>query len=288
MYIDFIIFVDFFSCARYKNNRNSLIIYDKKVYIYPINIKSTVETRKDKCMFRSVFFNLFILTSFLSFISCNNESGVVHPEVQYGSISGKIIHPDNNLLIIVSSEDGADSGTRNNESQMFAFDRIKYGKCILQVLADGYGLFEEFIRLDKPVFICRDIVLAKVPRQISYIIPSSDIYLDSLYFSIYSTSITDSGFWSYINFNDIMDTASVNKALTILPDTAGVQTEWALNRSLSVFFPYWKLSTNDTVKVTIGRKALNRWNDTLDHDCTVFYPVDTNFIRTTWLKKSGM
>jgi hypothetical protein len=238
-------------------------------------------------MFQNAFFRILIvtITSFLTFMFCNKESGILQSGVQYGSISGKIIHPDNNLVIRVIAEDGIDSTTRNPESQMFIFDSIKCGKCILQVRADGYGLFEAMIMLDKPLFNCHDIVLAQVPQQISFIYPSNSQYLDSVYFSLSTPSVTDSSFGVFVNFVDKMDTASVNKALIILPDTVGVQTEWTLDRSLSLFFPYWKLSTIDTVKVTVSRMALDRWGDTLDRDCTVFYPVDTNFIRTTRLTK---
>ena len=81
------------------------------------------------------------------------------------------------------------------------------------------------------------------------------------------------------------DTASVYKALTILPDTVGVQTELVLRQALIVIFPYWKLATSDTVKVSLGRGAINKWGDSLDFVYTVFYPVDTNFIRTTQLEK---
>jgi hypothetical protein len=77
-----------------------------------------------------------------------------------------------------------------------------------------------------------------------------------------------------------MDTESVNKVLTILPDTVGVQKIWSLDMSISLFFPYWRLSKIDTVKITVGRQSINEWKDTLIHDCSVFYPVDTAFIRT--------
>jgi hypothetical protein len=216
---------------------------------------------------------------------CNKDSGV-QPPLQYGSISGKIIHPDNNLLIRVTSDDGVVTAPLNPETHMFTFDSIKAGNCILKVSANGYGLFEMVIVLDKPLYTCHDIVLTKVPPQINTVYPSSSQYLDSLFFNLSSPSNTDSGFWVFINFNEIMDTTSVNNALTILPDTVGIQKEWAITiRSLYLFFPYRRLSTIDTVKVAVGRKALTRFDDTLACDLNLFYPVDTNFIRTNRLKK---
>jgi hypothetical protein len=213
-------------------------------------------------------------------MACNNPAGV-----QYGSISGKIIHPDNNLHISVVSENGVDSTTLNPQSHMFTFNGIKFGKCILQISAKGYGFFEQMIQLDKPSYICHDIVLARFPAVINFIYPSSSQYLDLHYFSISSPSVTDSGFWCFINFDDKMDTPSVNKALTLLPDTVGIQKEWTpITTSLSLFYPYWRLSTIDTVKVKISRMALDQWGDTLDCDLMLFYPVDANFIRTL-LKK---
>jgi hypothetical protein len=232
-------------------------------------------------MFRSTFFKFLIAILFLTFIFCNKESGVLQSEgIQYGSLSGKIIHPDNNLLIRVISEEGIDSAARNPESQMFTFDSIKYGKCLLKVTANEYMLFEERITLDKPLYICHDIVLAQFPPQISYLYPPNSQYLDSFFFSLSSPSITDSGFVVSIAFNDRMDTTSFQGAFTILPDTIGVQKIWFFDTQISLFFPYWKLSTIDTVKVSISRIARNHWGDTLVRDCTVFYPVDTNFIHT--------
>lgn len=236
-------------------------------------------------MFQSIFFKFLMATSFLTFIFCNDEPGTVQTEAQYGSISGKIIHPDNNLLIRVTSDDGVVTAPLNPETHMFTFDSIKAGNCILKVSANGYGLFEMVIVLDKPLYTCHDIVLTKVPPQINTVYPSSSQYLDSLFFNLSSPSNTDSGFWVFINFNEIMDTTSVNNALTILPDTVGIQKEWTpITTSLSLFYPYWRLSTIDTVKVKISRMALDQWGDTLDCDLMLFYPVDANFIRTL-LKK---
>ncbi len=237
-------------------------------------------------MFRSTLNKFLLAASLLTCMFCNKDSGILQPEpVKYGKISGKVIHPDNNLLIRVVAEDGIDTATRNPETQMFTFDSIQCGKCILQVRADGYGLFQGMIMLDTAPFRFHDIVLAQIPSQISFIYPSNSQYLDSAYFSLSPTTVSDSGFWVFINFGDKMITESVNKVLTILPDTAGVQIEWTLDESLSLFFPYWKLSTMDTVKVTIGSKALTQWKDTLSGDCRVFFPVDTSFIRTIWQKK---
>jgi hypothetical protein len=232
-------------------------------------------------MFRSTFIRFFIVPSFLPFIFCTQPT-----DVQYGSISGKVIHPDNNLLIRVISQVRVDTVTRNPITQMFSADRIKYGKCILQVRAEGYGLFEQMIWLDKPQFKCQDIVLADIPQQISFIYPANSQRLDSLYYSFRSPSISDTGFWVFVNFNNLMDSASVKNALTVSPDMGGVHTDWDLDRSLSIYFPYSKLSTIDTVKVTVSRKAKNKeWGDTLDHDCTVFYPIDTAFVRSLLVNK---
>ena len=226
-----------------------------------------------------------MVTPFLTCMFCNNESGVLQAGVQYGAISGKILHPDNNLFIRMISEGGVDTTTRDPESQTFTFDSIKCGKCILQVRADGYGLFEEKFILNKPQFICHDIVLAQTPPHVSYLFPSNSQNLDSVFFSLYNSSITDTGFLVVVSFGTHMDTVSVKEALTILPDTVGVQTEVLLRMSLIVFFPYWKLATIDTVKVSIGRGAVDEWGVSLDCDYTVFYPVDTSFIRTTRLDK---
>jgi hypothetical protein len=219
-------------------------------------------------------------------MACNKDAGIIQSGVQYGTISGKILHPDNNMLILVTSEERVDTATRNPESQMFTIDSIKYGKCILQIWADGYGLFEQMLTIDKPLYICHDIMLAQFPSVINFIYPSSSQYLDFPYFSISSPSITDSGFWCFINFLDKMDTPSVNSALTLSPDAVGVQKEWTpLTTTLSLFYPYWRLSTIDTVKIKIGRTALDQWGDTLNRELLLFYPVDTNFIRTTMVKK---
>lgn len=240
--------------------------------------------RNGDCMFLSTFINVILVSLFLPLLFCN-ETGTLQPDgVQYGTISGRVLYPDTNLFIRMISADGADTATRNPESQMFTFNHIRFGNCILQVKADGYGLFEEKFVLEQPQFICHDIVLAQTPPQVAYLFPSNSQNLDSVFFSLYHSSITDSGFQVVITFNDIMDSASVFEALTVSPDTVGVQTELVLLRSLIVHFPYWKLAAVDTVKVSISTKAINKWKDTLGCTYTVFYPVDTSFIRTTRLE----
>jgi hypothetical protein len=236
-------------------------------------------------MFRSAFFKFLISASFLAFMFCNKDSGVSPPEgVKYGSISGKVIHPDNNLLISVIAEDGIDTTIRDPESQMFFFDSVKCGKCIIHVSADSFALFEQMLILDKPLFICHDIVLAQFPGRINFVYPSNSQYFDSVYLGISSPSVTDSGFWCFINFNAQMDTASVNEALALSPDTVGIQKIWTLTTSLSLYYTYWRLSTIDTVKVKIGRMAMDMWGDTLERDFMIFFPVDTTYIRKAKLK----
>jgi hypothetical protein len=96
--------------------------------------------------------------------------------------------------------------------------------------------------------------------------------------------MTDTGFQVVITLNSKYDSTVVYEALTVLPDTVGVQRELVQGQSLVVFFPYWKLATIDTVKVSIarqgkfGRFVADEWDDTLDFDYTVFFPIDTNHI----------
>jgi hypothetical protein len=232
-------------------------------------------------MFQSIFFKFLMATSFLTFIFCNDEPGTVQTEAQYGSISGKIIHPDNNLLIRVLSEDGADTIPCNPTTKMFTADSIKYGNCLIQVKANDYMLFEKKLVLDEPQYICHDIVLSPCPWQVAYLDPSSSQHLDSVFCSIHEPSITDTGFMVCLTFSNDMDTASVGNALTILPDTVGVQKIWARKLSLYLLFPYSKLATTDTVKVSVSKMAKNGWGDTLEDDFSFFYTVDTNFIRTS-------
>jgi hypothetical protein len=231
-------------------------------------------------MFRIVFFQFLFVASLLALIVCNNPEGV-----QRGSISGKLLYPDSNLVIRVVSGEGVDSTTRDPQSKIFTFDGILYGNCILQIKSKGYGLFEQKLVLDKPLFTCHDIALAQTPPDVAYLDPSNSRVIDSLYFSLESPAITDSTFMISLTFSDKMDTASVEKVLTILPDTVGVKLIWALRASLYMIFPYWKLATIDKIKVSVGRKAITQWGDTLASDYNVFYPVDTTYVRSSRLNK---
>jgi len=249
-----------------------------------MNIAPITGDRKNKHMFRGVFFTFLTALPILAFIFCSN---VTQPEaIEYGSISGKILYPDSNLLIRIIPEDGrVDTTTLDPVAQMFAFDSVKTGKCILQVSAKGYGFHEQKFILNKRQFICHDIALAHTPESVSYLFPSNSQNFDSLFFSVAHSSITDTGIQVIITFYDWMDSASVIKALTILPDTVGVQAELVLRQSLVVFFPYWKLASVDTVRVTVGTGAFDRWDYHLDFDYSIFFPVDSSYIRTARLEQ---
>ncbi|MBN1602774.1 MAG: hypothetical protein JW915_14285 [Chitinispirillaceae bacterium] len=237
-------------------------------------------------MKQTIYFKLLTVVSLPIFFFCINDSEISQPDgLHYGSISGKVVHPDNNLIIRVLSEEKIDTLFWDPGSQKFFIDGIKYGQLLLQVEADGYRFFEAKIVLDKPAYICNDIVLARVPSQIAYLYPANSQNLDSEYFDLHEPQVTDSGFQADITFNEVMKTALVNKVLTIYPDSAGVEVIWNFDRSLTIHFPYWKLATVDTVGVSIGRLAENRWDDTLDFDFSVFYPVDTDYIRSKLLHK---
>ena len=249
-----------------------------------MNIEPIINDRKNKHMFRGSFLTFLTAMPLFTFVFCNNVSQP--EEVEYGSISGKILYPDSNLLIRIIPEYGNDdTTTRDSVSRMFVFDSVKTGKCILQVSADGYGFHEQKFILNKRQFICHDIALAHTPSVVSYLFPSNSQNFDSLFFSISHSSITDTGIQVIITFNDWMDSASVIKALTILPDSVGVQAELVLKQSLVVYFPYWKLASIDTARVTVGTGAFDRWDDHLEFDYSVFFPVDPDFIRATRLKE---
>jgi hypothetical protein len=209
----------------------------------------------------------------------------VQPERHDGSISGKLLHPDNHVVIRIMSVERIDTVSLDPESHIFSLNNISYGNYILQVEAEGYMTFEQKIVFDKPSFICHDIILSRTPRQISYLFPSSCQNFDMQYFNLHEPQATDSGFNPEITFNQEMDTLSVNEAITISPDTVGVEVTWFLEKTLMFHFPYWKLATVDTVKVTISSKAINRYNDSLDFDYTIIYPVDADYIRSNLLKK---
>ena len=251
--------------------------------------ESTTENRTNQRLFRTGLFAFFIVPSLIAFLFCNN---VAQPEeIQYGSISGKILHPDNNLFIRLSNESGdVDTTTRDPASQTFNFDSVKIGKCILQIRADGYGLHEQLFVLNSRQFICPDIVLAPTPSEVSYLYPSNSQNIDSVYCSLYHSAITDTGFQVVITLNSYFDSTIIYEALTILPDSVGVQKELVNRQSLVVFFPYWKLATIDTVTVSVaregklGRFVTDTWDDTLDFDYSVFYPIDTGYIRSTRLQ----
>jgi hypothetical protein len=82
-----------------------------------------------------------------------------------------------------------------------------------------------------------------------------------------------------------IDQYSFEKGLTIWPDTAEMTIEWEFSQENSILFPYSKLTTVDTLKVSLTKKVLTSDGDSLDFDCTLFYPIDTAFIRKTFLKK---
>lgn len=227
----------------------------------------------------------FMAAGFFTVFFCNDDSGVVKPTVKYGSVTGRVIHPDNNLLVRIVSLGGTDSTQCNPETGVFVFDSVKYGICLIQVEADKYGLFEGKVKLDSPEYVCKDIVLALTPIQVSYLSPSNSQNLDARYFSQKEPLITDSGFLFAITFYDRMDTASVEAVLTILPDSVGVHKIWAIRQSFYLLFPYEKLAVTDTVRITIGRQAKDKWDDTLEHDFSIFYPVDTAFVRSSLLNK---
>jgi hypothetical protein len=237
-------------------------------------------------MIRGILFRFLLATSIIAFMFCNKEQGVLQPDgVRYGSISGKIIHPpDSSLSICLVTPDGIDTATINLESRIFFFDSVKWGSCIIQVSADSFAPFEQLLILNRPSYICHDIVLDHFPRHFNYVYPSCSQYLDSAYLSISSPQATDSGFWCYINFNDQMDTASVNGALTLSPDTVGIQKIWTLTTSLAFFYTYRRLSTIDTVEIKIASRSLDQWGDTLDRDFTTFFPVDTAYLQRANLK----
>jgi hypothetical protein len=233
-----------------------------------------------------MFFRFLFTTSIIAFIFCNKEQGVLQPDgVRYGSISGKIIQPpDSGLIICLVTSDGIDTATLNPESHMFLFDSVKWGSCIVQVSADSFEPFEQLLVLNKPLYICHDIVLDHYPEHINFVYPSCSQYLDSAYLSISSPQVTDSGFWCYINFSRSMNTASVDSALTVSPDTAGIKKEWTITTSLSFYYSYKRLSTIDTVKIKIASRALDDFGDTLDRDFTTFFPVDTAYLQRDKLK----
>jgi hypothetical protein len=202
-----------------------------------------------------------------------------------GSISGKILHPDNNLIVRIISVGRTDTVSLDPGSHLFTLRSLKYGNYIIQVTAAGYTGFEQKIVLNTPVYTCHDIILSRAPGQISYLFPSSSQNLDMQYFNFHEPQVNDSGFNPEIAFNQEMDTASANKVITILPDTVGVEVIWSLNRVLVVHFPYWKLATVDTVRVSVRKEAINIYGDSLDSDYSVFYPIDKEYIRTNYLKK---
>lgn len=234
-------------------------------------------------MYKNGVFKTLLATTVLAFLFCNDDSGVVKPE--HGLVTGRVLHPDNNLLVRIISLGGADSTQCNPATGEFVFERVPYGKCLVQVEADKYGLFETKVILDAPKYVCKDIVLALTPVQVSYLSPSNSQNLDARYFSQKEPIITDSGVLFAITFYDRMDTASVEAALTVLPDSVGVHTIWAIRQSLYLLFPYEKLAVTDTVRITVGRQAKDKWDDTLEHDFSIFYPVDTAFVRTSLLNK---
>jgi hypothetical protein len=234
-------------------------------------------------MIRSIFFRFLLATSIVAFTFCNKDTGVLQP--QYGSISGKIINPpEKGLLICLVTRKGIDTTTFNPATQTFVFDHVKYGSCIVQVSADSSPPFEQLLILDKPSYVCHDIVLGMFPSRINYVYPNNSQYVDSSYLSIASPQATDSGLWCFINFSIKMDTTTVNAALTILPDTVGVRKEWTLTTSLAFFFTYKRLSTIDTVKIKIGGQAIDEWGDPLGRDFMTFYPIDNSYIRRAILK----
>lgn len=234
-------------------------------------------------MLRTVLFKGLILQLFLIFISCNSG---VEPQMELGSISGKLLHPDSNVVIRIISVERVDTLSVDPESYMFTLKNLKHGSYILQAKADGYSMFETKIVLDSPEFTCHDIILSRSANLVSYLYPSSFRNLDKEYFDLREMQANDSGFDPEITFNDYMDTASVNEAMTIFPDTAGVLVTWFLERSIAFHFPYWKLAAVDTVRVVISTKALNKWGDTLDNEYIITYPVDAAYIRENLVKKN--
>ena len=210
---------------------------------------------------------------------------------QYGSISGKILYPETDLTIRILPEDGrVDFATVDPVTQTFTFNNVKTGNCIIQISADGYGLHEQIFLFNKPHFIFPDIALSHTPSAVSYLFPSNSQNIDSVYCSLFHSAITDTGFQVVITLNSYYDSTTVYEALTVLPDTVGMQRELVNRQSLVVFFPYWKLATIDTVQITVarqgkfGRFVTDEWDDTLDFDYTVFFPVDTHFVRTNFLE----
>jgi hypothetical protein len=234
-------------------------------------------------MLKTVLFKVVILQLFLIFTTCNNG---VEPQTELGSISGKLLHPDNNAVVRIISAKKVDTLSPDPATQIFTLKNLEYGSYILQVKADGYSMFEQKIVLNSPLFICPDIVLSRSANLAAFLYPSSYRNLDKEYFDLLEPQVNDSGFDPEITFNDYMDTASVNAAMTIFPDTAGVLVTWFLERSIAFHFPYWKLATVDTVRVVISTKAINKWGDSLDTDYIITYPVDADYIRANLVKKN--
>jgi hypothetical protein len=217
---------------------------------------------------------------------CNGESPLApEKKIQYGSLSGKILHPDNNLEIRAVHENGIDTVIRNPESQMFSFDRIVYGMCILQINASGYGVIERRLNVNTPKYTFPDIILSRFPSQIINVLPSNSQNIDSQYYSVDTSALTGDGFMVSFEYAKEIDQSSFEKGLSIWPDTAGMTIEWEFSQENSILFPYSKLATVDTLKVSLTKKVLTGDGDSLDFDFTLFYPIDTAFVRKTFLEK---
>ena len=224
--------------------------------------------------------NVFFAIAVLSVIFCNSDSPVQNTIDYSGSafITGRIIYPDTGLHIYLIASGGVDSTTEDPATGTFIFDSLEYGQYILQVRADEFGTFERKIILDDQQYECHDITLLHMLYQFPTIYPLNSQYIDSQFCSMNPPSITDSGFEISINFKYI-DSNAVDAALSILPDTVGIKKTWLLNTNLTLLVPYRRLAEIALLEISVNKTAVDNYGETLDHDLTVFYPIDTAYIR---------
>lgn len=237
-------------------------------------------------MFKKRLRNPLFVLVLLVLNTCNQNSGLQPSDDRLPvSVSGRILYPDTGLMVYLISNRGIDSTTPDPVTKKFVFDSLDFGLQILQVRATDFAPFEQKLILDKKEFVFHDITLTQFPMQIPIIDPPNSQYIDSVYANLYPPPVTDSGLSISINFREYMDTTSVNDALVLLPDTAGIQKIWTLDINLSLFIPYARLAQIENLQVTIKKTAFDRFGDSLDHDFTVFYPVDTAYMQRIRVKR---
>jgi len=216
---------------------------------------------------------LILLVTVAVFLSCNDTPEIVFPELESNAIvSGRVLPAFDSVMVYLVGARQTDSTKCNKDSELFQFDNVPYGAYLLKVTAPGYGIYETWITVDRPVNSLSYIELSKSPYLISYVRPYDGTKIDTAFLKNRNYA-TDSTIEINIYFEEKMDTASVIEALVITPSIRGIRTRWSSLNGLYISIPRWELDTLSEIDVIIKKTAKSIYTHSFEMDFTLSYPV---------------